>query len=47
MESSYVKDGKTIAKKPETIAKDQAFRDALDAAYEELVTTGEIDELPK
>ena len=47
VESSYVKDGKTIAKKPETIAKDQAFRDALDAAYEELVTTGEIDELPK
>ena len=47
VESSYVKDGKTIAKKPETIAKDQAFRDALDAAYEELVVTGEVeDNLP-
>ena len=47
VESSYVKDGKTFNKKPATIAKDQAFRDALDAAYEELVKSGEVeDNLP-
>jgi hypothetical protein len=44
VESSYTgKDMKVYQKKPESIAKDQLFRDALEAAYAEMLNSGAFD----